>query len=438
MALGLGLGLPFTAGRRGLPPQAQALFGYWEPPGRVNTSGEVSSWPSAAPGSLTITGASGERPDISGNITTFNGSTDRLTFAGNAFGATDRATFGAWVKVAATIALNDTLLYTSDLSAGYLGLGTFNNARWIAGASGATAGNMNGSADGTVRPGVWQFVSVVFDGTQAVQADRLRIWLLEHGQTAPELQGQVPGGTIPASLTVGGGTGAIGDLVGFSRQLPFDTTAMYLYKGAALSSAEVAQLARRVDPLATKRSVLALGDSITLGVGDTAGNGGYRTDLLATAGGQEAFWYAGTIQSGTVDVNNRCQAVGGSKVDAHLTQLNTALSAGWNPDIIIYCGGRNDISAGEVSSLPSRYNALFAAFGGRRAIVHVVPPSNPTGSETATANGHLATAAAAYPNITVVDGALSSPGDLFDSVHPNAGGYAKMASAIWAVLSPLL
>lgn len=459
MAIGIGVGLPFGVMRSPtpLPPQPQALWAFLEADGRVDTSGEVSSWVSATPGALTVTGAGGERPNISGEITSFNGSSDRLTFPGNAMGAVTKATFGAWVKVGATISVNDTLLYTSDLSGGYFGLATFNNARWIGAASGATAGNMNGSADGTVRPaktawtsGVWQFVCIVFDGTQASQNDRLKIYLLEHGQDVPELQGQVAGGTIPASITVGGGTGAIGDLVGFSRQLPFDTTAAYLYREAALTTTDVVSLARRKNPLAGKKSVLALGDSITLGVGDnnvdttTTSLGGYRGRLLELAGDDEAWWFVGPTQSGVID-NNRCSAVGGSKVDAHLAQWNDAIAAGWRPQIVLYMGGRNDLSAPDSqATIDARWVALFNAISAYPTVEHIIVstivPESTNGAATTTANASLASICAGYPKITLVDGyaALDYATDLADAVHPNSSGYWKLAQVYYDALAPLL
>lgn len=433
---GLGLGLPFSAGRRGLPPQVQALRFWGEPADLSGT--DVASWTGRAPGNVAFAAAGGERPDKTSAGLVFNGS-DRMTLAASTLdlGGATKATIAFWVKInSAAFTANDCIFASADYPNG---IGLANSLgtqwRWITYIGGASR---NGTADNQQLPDGWQFVLAAYDGTQGTDDARVTVYTLEHGQTIPTTLTTI-GASIPTSLPANSGNATIGDLPPFNRVPAMTLGALYVYKGAALSSAEAVTLARLSDPLAAKRTVLALGDSITLGVGDGGSNGGYRGDLIGLASSNEAFWFLGPTKDYANNApNNRHAAVGGSKVDAHLTQFNAALAAGWDPSIILYCGGRNDISAGEVSSLPSRYNALFSAFGGRRAIVHVVPPSNPTGPETATANGHLATAAASYPNITIVDGALSSPGDLFDSVHPNAGGYDKMAAAYWAELSPLL
>jgi lysophospholipase L1-like esterase len=209
----------------------------------------------------------------------------------------------------------------------------------------------------------------------------------------------------------------------------------YAYRGVALSSAEALELSRLSKPLDIP-GVLAMGDSIVLGQGDAAANGGWRGDLLTLAGSYERWWYLGPLRLYAANApNNRTAAAGGTTVAQHLAQFNDSVAAGWDPSIILYCGGQNDVSLGETALLPARYAALFAAWAGRRAIVHVVPPQNPTTANTAIANGYLAAAAAIHPNITVVDGGLVSPGDLFDTVHPNAGGYDKMANAIWTPFS---
>lgn len=434
-----------------LPPQLDFLRAHLDAfQGVTDTGGEASSWSSLAPANLTVTGAVTERPDIvtgtyPNKLLRFNGSSDRLTFTAlEALGS--KATFGAWVKVASTISVNDTLFSSGGLGGGYLDLGTFINERWIASVAGATAGTMNGTADGTVKPGVWQFVAVVFDGTQAAQNDRLKIYLLEHGESVPTLQGQIAGGTIPDSITAGAGTGAIGDLVGFSRQLPMDLAETMLWKGAALTPSELVSAARTHDPLAGKATVMALGDSITLGVGDenvdggSTSLGGYRGRLLEFAGDNEAFWFHGPIRDG-VKVNNRCSAVGGSRIDEHLTQWNTAIAAGAAPEYVLYMGGRNDLTQGaSQATINARWVALFDAISAnpkvKRIIVSTIVPESTNGAATVTANAALVTICAAYPKITLVDGyaALNYATDLFDAVHPNPTGYWKLARLYYDAL----
>ncbi len=435
-----------TRGRRGgswggdaqsLPPQSASLR-FWGD-SRDLSGVDVATWTGRYPGNVAFTAIGGERADASSTGLVFNGS-DRYNVSAATLGLSGatRATFACWVKlVSSGFSAND-CVFSSDAFGNSLAAANFGgtaNARWNWYVGGTSR---NGTVDGSQVFDAWQFVCGSYDGAGATDDLKLQVRTLEHGQTVPTAL-TMTGAGVPTSIPAAAASAAIGDLPAFNRIPPMRVWAMYAYAGAALSDAEMLQLARYSDPLAGTPGVLALGDSIVLGVGDAANNGGFRGDLLGLAGSNELWWNLGPSKDYAANApNNRHAAVGGSKVDAHLTTFNAAVAAGWDPSIILYCGGRNDISAGEVAQLPTRYAALFAAFAGRRAIVHVVPPSNPDTADTATANGYLATAAAAYPNITVVNGNVLSPGDLFDSVHPNAGGYDKMAAAIWTILDPLV
>lgn len=430
--LGLGLGLPFSAGRGNRKPPQLASLRFWGDSADVSGA-DVASWPGRAPGSATFSAAGGERPDASAGGLVFNGS-DRMAVSTAAlgFGGVSKATVAFWVKLTSAGA-NDCIFSTDTYPNG---LALANNAtrRWIAYINGSFQNSAN---DYNQHPGVWQFVALCFDGTQGTDALKLRLYTVEHGQDVATLEPTTGTVGLPAALAAASANAAIADLPPFNRIPPMAVSSTYWYTDAVLTAAEVIQLAKLADPQAGALTVLPLGDSITVGVGDTPGHGGYREYLLDTAGSVDAWKYVGpNIVIGAAP-NSRQAAVTGSKVDAHLTQYNAALAAGWNPSVILYCGGTNDITAGEVASLPARYAALFAAFGGRRAIVHVCPIRNPSSADTATANGYLAAAAALHPNITIVDGGLVLA-DLADSVHPNAGGYVKMAAAYWAALEPLL
>jgi lysophospholipase L1-like esterase len=433
MALGMGVGLPFGMGGRRLPPQVQALR-FWGEPSDLSGA-DIASWTGRAPGNVTFTAAGGERPDKAAAGLVFNGS-DRMNLLASTLGlgGATKATVAFWVKInSAAFVGNDTIFSSADYPNG-IGLANSLSTqwRWITYIGGASR---NGTADNQQLPDGWQFVCASYDGTQATDDARVQVYTLEHGQTVPTTLTTI-GASIPTALPSASGNAAIGDLPPFGRTPAMTLGGLYVYRDFAAAPADALTLARLSDPLAAVPAVMALGDSIPLGVGDGDNNGGYRGDLLGLAGSNERWWFVGTTKNYPANApNNRHEAVGGSEVDAHLTQFNSAVAAGWDPSIIIYCGGRNDINNGKVALLPARYAALFAAFGGRRAIVHVVPPSNPTTADTATANGYLATAAASYPNITIVDGNVLSPADMADASHPNAGGYAKMAGAIWTPFS---
>jgi lysophospholipase L1-like esterase len=433
MALGIGVGLPFGVSTR-RPPQLASLR-FW---GRsADTSGaDVATWTGRAPGGVAFAAAGGERPDASSTGLVFNGG-DRMTVAAGTLGlaGATKATFAGWVKLVSSGFTANDCVFSSDAYPQGLAAANFggtSNARWNWYVNGVSR---NGTVDGSQVFDAWQFVCGSFDGSQATDDLKLQVYTLEHGQTVPTLL-TMTGAGVPTALSAATGNAAIGDLPPFNRIPTMRAWELYAYAGAALTSGEALSLARISDPLAGKKSILPLGDSLVLGVGDGDANGGFRGDLITLAGSNEAFWYLGPTKNYTANApNNRHAAVGGSKVDAHLTQFNAAVAAGWDPEIILYCGGRNDISAGEVASLGTRYTALFNAWAGRRAIVHTVVDTVPTDPNTATANATLTSVAAGYPNITLVTSAAT--GDA-DGVHPGAANYALMAAAYWAVLSTLL
>ena len=429
-----------------LPSRDSFLRCWWTPDQNVvETTGEVSTWTGRTPGTAVVaTGAMGQRPiRVAGEwprkAMRFLG-TDRLTIPSASFGALGtKTTIAGWVKIHTGVNANDTLLSTNNSGVPSMSLGTTtgggptNAERWIGSVSdGVNALGMNGAADGQVPKGVWQFISFTWDAAGATSNDKLRFRYKEHGQDQMTLQPQVAfAGPAPATLPVGAGTGTIGDLDGFNRQLPFDTTGLFVWVGQALTDAELIATADLYDPLDGVLSVLALGDSITAGSGDLANRAGWREDLKRLAGSDEAFWYVGRVRSGALMENNRNESVGGSKTDAHLTYYNAAIAAGWDPDIIIGCSGRNDLNAGELALLPARYAALFAAFAGTPAIWHTIPDTVPTDPNTATANGYLIAAAAAHPNVAIVTSA--AVGD-FDGVHPGPANHLLMALAFWEKL----
>ena len=433
VALGLGVGLPFGTGGRRLPPQVQALR-FWGEPADLSGA-DVASWAGRAPGNTTFTAAGGERPDKAAAGLVFSGS-DRMTLLASTLGlgGANKATVGFWVKInSAAFTPNDCIFASADYPNG---IGLANSLgtqwRWITYIGGASR---NGTADNQQLPDGWQFVLAAYDGTQATDDARVQVYTLEHGQAVPTTLTTI-GASIPTALPAASGNAAIGDLPPFNRVPAMTLGGIYVYRDAALTGDEALSLSRLSDPLAGKRTVLPLGDSLVRGVGDEGNLGGWRGDLLTLAGSSDAFWYHGTIRNDPLLApNSRHEGNGGYKTNQVLDRYTAAVAAGWDADIILCCTGRNDISAGEVSSLPARYNALFTAFGGRRAIMHTVVDTVPSDPNTAVANGHLTTAAAAYPNVTVV---TSSAVGAADGVHPNAANYALMAAAYWAALQPLL
>ena len=199
--------------------------------------------------------------------------------------------------------------------------------------------------------------------------------------------------------------------------------------------------------------IMPLGDSITYGVGDESNHGGYRGplyDLLVNAG--DAVDFVGTLTGGAIpDPNNEGHS--GWRADQVRDQLNTWLTLN-PPDIVLLHIGTNDITAGEtVSTITAEIGQIldivdaFEAAHGRPitvVVARIINRNDSFSGETTTLNGSIAdmvdARAAAGDLVTVVDqeAALTYPNDLADTLHPNAGGYAKMAGVWYAALVPLL
>ena len=184
--------------------------------------------------------------------------------------------------------------------------------------------------------------------------------------------------------------------------------------------------------------IMPLGDSITFGTPDRS-YGGYRHTLgtLLTSDGY-IIDFVGSQQSG----NN---VIPDPDNEGHpgwtIAQIKNGIDAnGWlgtyQPDIILLHIGTNDIHRGDAASAPGNLSALLDDILVRLPRAHVIVaqiipfrlgPDKGHQSYNAAIPGIVASKG---PRVSMVDmQSILSRGDYADDLHPNAGGYDKMARA---------
>jgi len=194
--------------------------------------------------------------------------------------------------------------------------------------------------------------------------------------------------------------------------------------------------------------IMPLGDSITVGIGDTT-NGGYRGPLYQalTAAGHSVDFVGSQVGGAITDPHHEGHS--GWRADEIRNNISAWLGAA-APDIVLLHIGTNDITQGEhAPAITTEIAQILVAVGNYESANHrtipvivarIINRSNPLdalGIETTALNASIASMTAdriaAGDHLVVVDheSALSYPADLADVVHPNAGGYGKMAT-VWS------
>jgi lysophospholipase L1-like esterase len=203
--------------------------------------------------------------------------------------------------------------------------------------------------------------------------------------------------------------------------------------------------------------LMPLGDSITEGYGDV-GNGGYRGPLSRLlAGGDYAVDFVGSLSGGAIE-RPRHEGHSGWCADQITADVRGWLAAN-PPDIVLLHIGTNDVSredsaaaiAAEIGRILNEIDSyetesdvpitvIVAQIVSRCDSPHLA-------EETTRLNAAIASMAAARIqtgdrlHVANFETALAYPADLFFDdypVHPNAGGYAKMARVWFDALVPLL
>ncbi|WP_103349936.1 SGNH/GDSL hydrolase family protein [Amycolatopsis sp. CA-128772] len=200
---------------------------------------------------------------------------------------------------------------------------------------------------------------------------------------------------------------------------------------AALDSAQAA-------PAPASLRVMPLGDSITWGVGSSTGNS-YRGDLATQLSSEgHALDFVGTQRNGTMsDPDNEGHS--GWRID-QIAGIADSVLAQYRPNVVTLEIGTNDLNQNyQVPTAPDRLRALIdqitTAAPDATVLVGTVIVST---SSTEEANrpgfnravpGIVQTEQAAGKHVRLIDMSALTAGDLSDSLHPNDGGYQKMATA---------
>jgi lysophospholipase L1-like esterase len=191
--------------------------------------------------------------------------------------------------------------------------------------------------------------------------------------------------------------------------------------------------------------IMPLGDSITWGVGSSTSSS-YRADLWSrlVGGAGLAVDFVGSGQSGSVpDTDNEGHS--GWRIE----QLTASID-GWlataQPDVVLLHIGTNDMNQNfDIANAPARLGQLLDRIHADRPdatvlVAQIVP------SLDATVNARVNSYNAAVPSVVgprsytrLVDlNSTLTAADLSDTLHPNDGGYAKMADLWYAALEPVL
>ncbi|QIW95188.1 hypothetical protein AMS68_000706 [Peltaster fructicola] len=184
--------------------------------------------------------------------------------------------------------------------------------------------------------------------------------------------------------------------------------------------------------------ILPLGDSITWGAHSSDGNG-YRNDLQKKFNGNKAV-YIGSEHSGNM-TNNQHEGWRGYVIDQIAQRAERSLPD--RPNVILIMAGTNDIGhkvdpAGAPKRLGTLLDQCHSACPDAVIILAQLTPRASLEDEVVTFNaaipGIVEPRTKAGHKIVIVDMSNSKNGlktsDLADGLHPDDGGYAKMAT-IW-------
>jgi lysophospholipase L1-like esterase len=217
-------------------------------------------------------------------------------------------------------------------------------------------------------------------------------------------------------------------------------SALLMALAAAVPGTAAAGAAAAAVPAAstTALRLMPLGDSITWGVGSSTGNG-YRGPLRneVTADGHPTD-FVGTLRGGTMsDPDNEGHS--GYRID-QIAALADASLARYRPNVVTLEIGTNDLNGDyQVSTATARLKSLVdqitADAPDATVLVASLIVSTSAGEEQHRAAfnqavpGIVESEQAAGKHVGYVDMSALTSADLSDSLHPNDGGYQKMADA---------
>jgi lysophospholipase L1-like esterase len=191
--------------------------------------------------------------------------------------------------------------------------------------------------------------------------------------------------------------------------------------------------------------IMPLGDSITWGVGSST-TSSYRADLwrqLVTGAGL-AVDFVGSGQSGSLpDTDNEGHS--GWRIEQLTASIDGWLAA-TTPDVVLLHIGTNDMNQNfDIANAPARLGQLLDRIRtDTPAAVVIVAAIVPSTDATVNARVNAFNAAvpgvvASHPNARFADlNTTIGAADMADTLHPNDGGYAKMASLWYSALEGVL
>ncbi|WP_329454577.1 ricin-type beta-trefoil lectin domain protein [Streptomyces sp. NBC_01497] len=221
-------------------------------------------------------------------------------------------------------------------------------------------------------------------------------------------------------------------------------TAAALSMGAALPATAAPHQApatvgqARTAAASTALRVMPLGDSITWGVGSSTGNS-YRGDLwneLSSEG--HALDFVGTQRNGTMS-DPDSEGHSGWRID-QIAGIADSVLAQYRPNVVTLEIGTNDLNQNyQVSTATDRLHALIDqvtadAPDATVLVGTLIVSTNPTEEPNRPAfngaiPGIVQSEQAAGKHVRLVDMSALNAADLSDQLHPNDGGYSKMADA---------
>jgi fibronectin type 3 domain-containing protein/lysophospholipase L1-like esterase len=234
-------------------------------------------------------------------------------------------------------------------------------------------------------------------------------------------------------------------LVRRRRVIAIAVTLLLAAAGFAVSTTAAADTYTIVTPT----RIMMLGDSITRGGGSSWGQG-YRLSLVQRmVAGRYTSMMVGSQNSGPPWLRDRFhEGYGGYTIAGISGVVVTELNA-YHPDYVLLMIGSNDVQQNiDLAMAPDRLSALVdlitnTAPGASVVVASITPLTDPVQDANARAYnaaipGMVQAKANAGKLVSFVDMyPLITSGDLYDGVHPNDSGYAKLAAAWDAKLAAL-
>ncbi|TFK18660.1 SGNH hydrolase [Coprinopsis marcescibilis] len=188
-------------------------------------------------------------------------------------------------------------------------------------------------------------------------------------------------------------------------------------------------------------TTLALGDSITFGIGASDGNSyrSYLKDKLAQDGIE--IDYIGNVRAGRMQ-DNDCVCVSGARIDEISNYADASLPQ--QPQVVLLKAGTNDVGQNrDLANAPNRLMGLvdkiFAASPNSTVLVASLVPLPFFADGQAKIDSFneriqplLEQKISLGLHVVFISMAAITNADLADGIHPNDRGYQKMADAWYA------